>query len=56
MAKTQEKDKRATVVAELTVTSSEGVETLKSFDNAWHRALELPKPVEVRFTGFVRKD
>ncbi len=45
-----------TVVAELTVSSSEGDEIVKSFDKAWHRALELPKPVTVTFNGFVRKD
>lgn len=46
-----------TVVAELTVTSSEGQEIIKSFDKAWHHMLELGTrtlPVNAKFNGFVR--
>lgn len=49
-------DKDATVVAECTVTSPEGVEIIRTFDKAWHRALELPMPVNLQFNRFVRKD
>lgn len=44
------------MVAQLTVTSPLGAETIRSFDKAWHRSLELPLPVLVRFEGFVRVD
>lgn len=46
------------VVAECTITSSLGVEVVRSFDAAWHRMREIGKtttPVNCRFTGFVRK-
>lgn len=46
------------VVAECTITSSLGVEVVRSFDLAWHRMREIGKtttPVNCRFTGFVRK-
>lgn len=51
-------DKKITMVAELLVTAPEaGVEEkVRSFDRAWHMALELPVPVNVRFLGFVRAD
>ncbi len=47
------------MVAECEVTSSLGVERIKSFDAAWHRMLDLAKqtlPVKCRLIGFVRKD
>lgn len=46
------------VVAECTITSSLGVEVVRSFDLAWHRMLEIGKtttPVKCRLNGFVRK-
>ncbi len=51
--------KKATLVAECVVTSSLGVEHIKSFDKAWHRMLEIGEtypPVKCKFVGFVRKD
>jgi hypothetical protein len=45
-----------TVVAELTVTSSEGTETIRTFSDAWVRAKELPTPVLDSFNQWVRKD
>lgn len=56
MPSKKDKSKEVTVVAELTVTSPVGVEVIKSFDAAWHRSLELPKPVHTILNGFVRKD
>jgi hypothetical protein len=44
------------VVAELTLRWSGGIETIRTFDAAWHRAFELPVPVTIRFERFVRKD
>lgn len=44
-----------TVVALLRITSPCGEETALGFDAAWHRSLELPTPVNVKFVGFVRK-
>ena len=46
------------VVAELTLTSSNGVEVVRSFDKAWHRMREIGKtttPVKCHLNGFVRK-
>jgi len=51
-------DKKITVVAELTIESTQGVETIRSFDRAWHRMRELAAtsaPVRVRLQGFVRR-
>jgi hypothetical protein len=45
-----------TVEAELTVSSSKGVEIIRTFDKAWHRGLELPIPVLISFNRWVRKD
>lgn len=53
--KGKEKEK-ITVVAECTVTSPEGTEVVRSFDKAWHRSLELDRPVNVMFNRFVRID
>lgn len=50
------KDKEAKVVAEFTVTSSEGTEVIRTFCAAWIRAWELPAPVRVSHTGWVRND
>lgn len=49
-------DRRVTVVAQLRVMSEGRTETIKSFDKAWHRALELPVPVTILFDDFVRID
>lgn len=46
------------VVAELTISSSLGEETIRSFDKAWHRMPEIGKittPINCRLNGFVRK-
>jgi hypothetical protein len=51
------KDKKeVTVVAELLVNSAGQTERIKTFDRAWHRALELAVPVSISFDGWVRKD
>jgi hypothetical protein len=52
------KDKKepVTVIAELEVTWPGGRETIKTFDKAWHRALELLVPVTVSFKRFARID
>jgi hypothetical protein len=53
MAKEQEK---ITVIADCSVTSSQGVER---FDPSTRRgivALELPRPATIKFLGFVRID
>jgi hypothetical protein len=53
-------DTKVTVVAELTITSpSHGVETVRSFDKAWHTMRErgaIATPVNCRFERFVRKN
>ena len=52
------KDKKEDVplVAELSVISPLGEEIVRTFDKAWHRALEVPTPVNLSFRAFVRKD
>jgi hypothetical protein len=52
------KDKKESVVviAELEVTWPDGRKIVKTFDRAWHRALELPVPVTVSFKRFARID
>lgn len=52
----KQKDKEATVVAEFTVTSAEGTEVIRTFCASWVRAQELPTPVLISHTGWVRKD
>lgn len=52
----QKKDNEVTVVAQLTVTSPEGTEKIKTFCAAWLRALELPTPVTVTHTDWIRKN
>lgn len=47
------KAEKLTVVAELTVESAAGVETVRSFEKAWTRSWELPPPVITRFERFV---
>ena len=49
-------DQEMTVVAELEVTSPLGKETVRSFDKAWRRLMELPVPVRSHLIGFVRKN
>lgn len=49
-------EKPVTMVAELTLTWPGGVEQVQTFDIAWHKALELPRPVNVKFNRFVRKE
>ena len=56
MAKVTKEKEKITVVAELSVTHDGVSETVKSFDTAWHRRLELGPVTEVKFLGFVRKD
>lgn len=46
---------KVTVVAECTVESESGIETIRSFDKAWHRALEVA-PAKLTFQRFVRID
>jgi hypothetical protein len=52
--------KEVTVVAELTVTWVGGSAVVKSFDKAWHLALDKAReglcPVQQSFNGWVRKD
>jgi hypothetical protein len=52
------KDKKeVTVVPQLGLIAGDGNSyTVKTFDRAWHLALELPRPVSVVHTGWVRKD
>lgn len=50
------KDDKITVEAQVIVTSANGVEVVKTFDRSWHRALELPVPVNINFDKWVRKD
>lgn len=52
----KKEEKRIPMVAQLQVTSAEGVETIRTFDRAWHRAFELPTPVNIKFIQFVRAD
>jgi hypothetical protein len=49
-------DKDISVEAQCRVTSPNGVEVVRTFDRAWHRALELPQPVNIQFIAFVRKE
>lgn len=49
-------DKVVVVIAELEVTSGGKTETIKTFDVAWHRGLELPTPCLVSFKRFTRID
>jgi hypothetical protein len=50
-------DKTVKVIAELAVISGEGLSyRVKTFDRAWHLALELPTPVTLTFIGFTRAD
>lgn len=49
-------DKIVQVIAELEVTSEGKTEVIKTFDRAWHRALELPTPVLISFKRFTRLD
>lgn len=47
------------VEALLSVSSSEGVEEIRTFDKAWHRARTIARtttPVKISFLRFVRKD
>jgi hypothetical protein len=46
---------KMTVVAELTVESPQGVQTVQSFERAWVLSQTLPVPVVTRFTGFVHR-
>jgi hypothetical protein len=48
--------KTVVVIAELEVTSQDTTETIKTFDKAWHRALELPVPVLTSFKRWSRID
>lgn len=50
------KEEKITVEAELTVSYGDTKEIIRTFDKAWHRALELPMPVRVSFNSFVRKE
>lgn len=50
-------DKETKVIAELEVwaDSNPGIaETIKTFDRAWHRLIELPTPAHMRFVKFGR--
>lgn len=49
-------DKEVTVVAEFTITSPKGTERVKTFCASWQRAWQLPTPVLISHTGWVRKD
>jgi hypothetical protein len=48
-------EKKVSMVAELTVESPLGAETVRSFDAAWTRMRELPSPSSMRLERFVRK-
>lgn len=50
------KEDKISVVAELSLTSPQGTEIVRSFDGAWQRAKALPLPVHIQFIRFVRKD
>lgn len=52
------KDKKqpVIVIAELEVTWPDGQETIKTFDRAWHRLMELPVPAHMYFVRFGRID
>ena len=45
-----------TVVAELLVTSGGETQAIRTHGAAWHAALALPRPVNVVFNRWVRKD
>lgn len=47
-------ENKPTVQAELVIKSPEGQETIRTFDKAFHRALELPTPVNIKFNRWVR--
>jgi hypothetical protein len=44
------------MVAECTVSSPEGTETVRTFDGAWVRAHDLPRPTTISLVRFVRAD
>lgn len=55
MSKKDAKDKEEVkVVPELTIEWADGIETVRTFDTAWHRLLEAPVPARSRFRGVVR--
>lgn len=56
MAPKKKDDKEITVVAELKVSSGDQTETIRTFDKAWHRVLELPTPATMSFNQWVRKN
>lgn len=49
------KDEKITVEALCTVTHDGGEERIRTFDKAWHRALEV-WPATLTFVNFVRKE
>jgi hypothetical protein len=56
MAKSKKDDKEITVVAELEVKFGDQVETIRTFDKAWHRLLLVPTPATMSFKQWARKD
>lgn len=48
--------KEITVEAELMITSSLGIETVRTFARAWRRTLELPTPTRGQFKQWARKE
>ncbi len=48
-------NEKISVEAMCEVTHSGGVERIRTFDKAWHRALDVT-PATLTFVGFVRKE
>jgi hypothetical protein len=51
----KKKDDEITVEALVRVTAPGFDHEIRTFDKAWHQALELPVPVRMSFVAFVRK-
>lgn len=52
---TMTQGKKKELIPMVALLAVNGVE-VKTFERAWVRALELPRPVRISFIGFVRKD
>jgi hypothetical protein len=55
MASKKKDEKEITVEALVRVTAPDFDQEIRTFDKAWHKALELPVPVRLSFVAFVRK-
>jgi hypothetical protein len=49
-------DKEVNVVPEFALVSPNGYESVRTFAESWRRAQQLPMPVTVALTRWVRKD